>query len=348
MSPRVKKAAILTAIAAAVLIFYLFLYKKNNGQPVSVNTTGTVEALEFSISPKISGKLTMVKYREGERVKAGELVAELQSTDLEAVSMQAVAALAAARSEAAVSTDTVANARAQVAVNRADVESQKAAVARSKAQLAQAEKDLERSKELFGRGITAKADLDLAETARDTRAADLEASKAAVTLSQARVDAAVAALGKAQGDVRTLNAQSSAAAQNVEFQKARLADTKMYSPVDGVVEYRSLEEGEVVTPGTSIMTLIDPKSLWVRFDLEQRYVNIVKNGQKALIRLEGVPGKVINGTVYDIGREGEFAVERDVTRGRQDIRTFRTRIKVYDPEGILKPGMSALVEIPPQ
>ena len=103
---------------------------------------------------------------------------------------------------------------------------------------------------------------------------------------------------------------------------------------------------EVVSPGTSIMTLIDPNSLWVRFDLEQRYVNIVKAGQKALIRLEGVPDKVINGTIYDIGREGEFAVERDVTRGRQDIRTFRTRIKVDDPERILKPGMSVLVEIP--
>ncbi len=144
----------------------------------------------------------------------------------------------------------------------------------------------------------------------------------------------------------TLKAQVGAATQNVELQKARLGYANIYSPVDGVVEYRSLEEGEVVSPGTSIMTLIDPKSIWVRFDLEQRYVDIVKVGQKALIRLEGVPGKVINGTIYDIGREGEFAVERDVTRGRQDIRTFRTRIKVDDPEGILKPGMSVLVEIP--
>ena len=348
MSPRVKKAAILTAIAAAVFILYFFLYKKNNSQPVSVNTTGTVEALEFSISPKISGKLTMVRYREGERVKVGELVAELQSTDLEAAYMQAVAALSAARSEASSGTDTVENARAQVAVARANVENQKAAIDHAQAQLAQSEKDLARSKELFGKGIVAKADLDLAETTRDTRAADLESAKATLKLSQAQVNAAEAALKKAQGDVKTLNAQSSAAAQNVEFQKARLADTKMYSPVDGVVEYRSLEEGEVVAPGTSIMTLIDPKSLWVRFDLEQRYVNIVKVGQKAYIRLEGMPGKVINGTVYDIGREGEFAVERDVTRGRQDIRTFRTRIKVEDPQGILKPGMSVLVEIPPQ
>jgi HlyD family secretion protein len=341
-----KKAVVLSVIAASAVAIYIFLYNKNNDKPVSINTTGTVEALEFSISPKISGKLTMVKYREGERVKSGELVAELQSTDLEAAYRQAVSALAAERSNAASGIDTVANARAQVAVARADVESQKAAVTRAQAQLAQSGKDLARSKELFDRGIVAKADLDLAETARDTRAAELESAKAAVILSQARVDAAVAALRKAQGDVKTLNAQVSASAQNVELQNARLADTKIYSPVDGVVEYRSLEEGEIVSPGTSIMTLIDPKSIWVRFDLEQRYVNIVKNGQKAYIRLEGVPDRVINGTIYDIGREGEFATERDVTRGRQDIKTFRTRIKVDDPEGMLKPGMSVLVEIP--
>lgn len=343
-----KKVVALSVIAASAVAIYIFLYNKNNAQPVSINTTGTVEALEFSISPKISGKLTVVKYREGERVKAGELVAELQSADFEAAYRQAESALKAAKYEAASGIDTVANARAQVAVSRADVENQKAAIKRAEAQLAQAEKDLARSRELFDKGIVAKADLDLAGTAKYTRAAELDSAKAAVALSQARVDAAVAALRKAQGDVRTLNAQSSAAAQNVELQKARLADTKIYSPVDGVVEYRSLEEGEVVSPGTSIMTLIDPKSIWVRIDLEQRYVNIVKNGQKALIRLEGVPGKVVNGTIYDIGREGEFAVERDVTRGRQDIKTFRTRVKVDDPEGILKPGMSVLVEIPPQ
>jgi len=346
MSPRIKKAVALAAIAAAVLALYVFLYKRNNNQPASVNTTGTVEALEYSISPKIAGKLVMVKYREGEHVKAGELLATLESEDLDAAYKQAVADLSAARSAAISGTDTVANARAQVEVARANVDNQKAAVDHAQAQLSQSEKDLVRSKELYSRGIVAKADLDLAETTRDTRAADLVSAKAALKLSLSQVDASIAAFKKAQGDVVTLKAQVDAASQNMELQKSRLGYANIYSPVDGVVEYRSLEEGEVVSPGTSIMTLIDPRSLWVRFDLEQRYVNVVKVGQKALIRLEGVPGKVINGTIYDIGREGEFAVERDVTRGRQDIRTFRTRIKVDDPEGILKPGMSVLVEIP--
>ena len=73
------------------------------------------------------------------------------------------------------------------------------------------------------------------------------------------------------------------ASHNVELQRAHLTDTKIYSPVDAVVEYRSLEPGEVVSPGTSILTLIDLKNLWVRIDLEQGDITRVKPGQKAEI-----------------------------------------------------------------
>ena len=107
-----------------------------------------------------------------------------------------------------------------------------------------------------------------------------------------------------------------------------------------------MEEGEVVSPGTSILTIVDPSTLWVRFDLEQRFVTKVRVGTKARVWLEHHPDMVFDGEVFDIGREGEFAVERDVTRGRQDIKTFRTRIKINDPKGILKPGMTVMVEIP--
>ncbi len=196
-----KKAVALSVIAALAAVIYFYLYSKNGGPPASVKTTGTVEALEYSISPKIAGKLVMVKYREGGAVKAGELLATLESEDLDAAYRQAEADLSAARSAAISGTDTVANARAQVAVALANVENQKAAVDHAKAQLAQSEKDLVRSKELYNRGIVAKADLDLAETTRDTRAADLESANAALKLSRSQVDASNAALKKAQGDV---------------------------------------------------------------------------------------------------------------------------------------------------
>jgi HlyD family secretion protein len=341
-----KKLILIVVLAAtAAVIYYMASYNKNNG-PQPIKTTGVVEALETDISSKVNGKLTFICCREGQTVKAGELVATLENTDFEAALRQAESSLSAEQSTLSSDRDLVESARAGLKVAQSNVLNMKAQLVKADAQFAQSEKDLTREKELFTRGIVAKADLDLAETTRDSRKADVEGAKAALELSKSQVSAADASLKKAQGDLKTQGARISEARHNVELQRAYLANTRIYSPVDAVVEYRSMEPGEVVAPGTSILTLIDLKNLWVRIDLEQGYVTRVKVGQKAEIRIDRLPNKVFEGTVFDIGREGEFAVERDVTRGRQDIKTFRTRIRVNDPEGIIKPGMTVLVEIP--
>jgi HlyD family secretion protein len=75
-------------------------------------------------------------------------------------------------------------------------------------------------------------------------------------------------------------------------------------------------------------------------------VSSVTLGSDASMTVESIPGKVFNGKVSEIGRYAEFATQRDVTRGRQDIKTFRVKIKVGDTGGVLKPGMTVAVEIP--
>ena len=346
MSSKPKKLIKLLFLAciAGAVIFYALRYNRGDG-PEPIRTTGTVEGVETSISSKVAGKLVFVGFREGETVKKGELIAAIEDMDLSAAKRQAEDAERAAASASRNSSNDVNSALAQVSVEKADVASQKAQLARAEAQKVQSDKDLARARELFAKGIISKSDMDAAETAQVSRAADVAAAKASVDLSGAREAAAQSALRKAKGDITTLAAQAAQARSGTEFAKAKLADTKLYSPVDAVVEYRSLEPGEVVSPGMGILTLIDPKALWVRIDLEQGYVGRVKTGQKAEVTLDRMPGKTFEGEVFDIGREGEFAVERDVQRGRQDIKTFRTRIRVKDPETVLKPGMTVLVRI---
>ncbi len=138
----------------------------------------------------------------------------------------------------------------------------------------------------------------------------------------------------------------SQAGDNVKLKRVPSFHTRYIRAVGRRSGIPAVEEGEVVAPGTSILTVVDPSTLWVRFDLEQRFITTVHVGTKARVWLEHHPDMVFDGEVFDVGREGEFAVERDVTRGRQDIKSFRTRIKIIDPEGILKPGMTVMVEIP--
>lgn len=349
MSGKAKKIVSLAVLlaAAGLVYYYVSTYKRDNG-PAPVRTTGVVEALETNISPKIPGKLKTVNFREGEAVKAGDLVATLEDQDFVASLNQAKASLKAAEAALRTGYDTASKARADVAVSRAQVKTTEASLASAEAQYAQAQKDLARSDELFAKGIIAKSDNDLAHTAMNTRSAELQGAKSNKLLSESQVNSAVAGLTQAESNIPTLKAVVAQAKDQVSFQEAKLADTKIYSPVDAVVEYRSLEPAEAVAPGTSILTLIDLAHLWVRIDLEQRYVTQVRPGQRADLTLENVPGRVFEGEVFDVGREGEFAVERDVTRGRQDIKTFRTRIRVKDTQGILKPGMTVIVTIPLQ
>lgn len=339
---RITLLVAIIAAAGAFLLYYRYSGEKTN----EFRTTGMVEAVETSIASKIPGRLAAVNFREGEPVKAGDVIANIDPAEHEAALGQAEASLKAAKATLKNGYDAAESARAQVDAAGADVERAKADAERAASVLAQSEKDLDRARQLFDKGVTARSELDNAVTARDTARAGLGAAKAAVSSSGALYVAAKAGLSQSMGRIETLKADVGVAESAVDLAKTRLADTVIKSPVDAVVEYRTLEPGEVVAAGTSILTLMDTAGMWVRLDMDERLVGRVKPGDKAFITLEYMPGKTFEGGVFDIGREGEFAVERDVTRGRQDIRTFRTRVRVDGPDDVLKPGMTVIVTIP--
>ncbi len=340
------KILVLIIIVAAGVWAYMHFYAGRKTGPQPVRTTGVVGGIETNISSKIPGRVTFIAVRTGDTVRKGELLARMENRDLKAALGQSRAALKAAELTLTSLGQVIANARDQVRVEHADVASQKAQASRAQAQLAQAELDLFREKALYKKGIVAKADLDNARTKRDSAKADFEAADAGINLAESRLSAARATLKKSKDDMTTQGARVKQARDGVKFSRAQLSYSDIYAPSDGVVEYRSVEAGEVVSPGMSIMTIVNPATLWARIDLGQRFITRVHVGTKARIWLEHHPEMIFTGEVFDIGREGEFAVERDVTRGRQDIKTFRTRIKIDDPKGILKPGMTVLVGIP--
>jgi len=112
------------------------------------------------------------------------------------------------------------------------------------------------------------------------------------------------------------------------------------------VTFRALEEGETVAPGVTILTLVDQQHLFVRADLDEREVGRIAVGDAASITVESLPGQSFPGRVAEISRYGEFATQRDVVRGRQDLRTFKVRIDVAAHGGRLTPGMTVEVAIP--
>jgi len=152
---------------------------------------------------------------------------------------------------------------------------------------------------------------------------------------------------KEHDDVTTTLADDDAAVEsaraNLKFYEDQLADTQIKSPVDGVIVNKALEAGEWVTPGVPILTIDDLQTVWARVDVEETDLGTLFVGKAAEVSLPTNPPQVYSGRVMAIGQEGDFATERDVRRGRQDIRTFYVKVQVLQSGGELKPGMTAEV-----
>ena len=110
------------------------------------------------------------------------------------------------------------------------------------------------------------------------------------------------------------------------------------------MDVRAARVGEIVSPGQPIVTLINPDDLWVRADVEESYIDLVKLGDKLTVRLPS--GVEREGTIFYRGADAGFATQRDVSRTKRDIKTFEVRLRVDNRDRRLAVGMTAYVVVP--
>jgi multidrug resistance efflux pump len=120
--------------------------------------------------------------------------------------------------------------------------------------------------------------------------------------------------------------------------------TEIHAPIDGIVDVRAALQGEVVSPGKGIVTLIDPDNLWVRADVEESYIDLVHLGDKLTVRLPS--GAEREGTVFYRRADADYATQRDVSRTKRDIKTFEIRLRCDNTDRSLAVGMTAYVILP--
>lgn len=217
--------------------------------------------------------------------------------------------------------------QAEASVQRAaaDIETAKAKREAARAGMDEASAQLKRKGELLKEGLISQSDFDIAERNSSTAAANYKATLSGL---------ASAVAGRHEAEAM------------LSVRKAQLLDIVIESPISGTVVYRSIEPGEFVSLGASIISLVDMNDIWVRIDVEETKLGTVAIGDEAVISSDAMPGRTIKGKVSEIGRYAEFATQRDVKSGQQDIKTFHIKIKVDDTEKMLKPGMTVNAEIP--
>ena len=379
---------LLVLIAAGVAIWWSQLPR-----PQTLVLTGTVDGNEVVVGSKITGRIETLAVEDGQRVKAGDLIAVLDQAELRADQGAAGHAIAQARANAQQSLaqtellqsslpTKVQQAEAQVEQSRAQLRQAEAQVSQAQAQLQQSEAQVSqtqaavakaqdnynRIKPLVDRDINPPQDLvsaqtDLESTKANQRAAEASANAArrAVAAAQAGGDAlqrAVAAAEAALRDARdqerqitvqqrqteALRAAAAQAESNAAAANARFDQTRIYAPAGGIVTLRAARQGEVVNPGSPIVTLFDLSSTWVDADVEETYADLITIGQNLKVRLPS--GTEITGPVIYKAVEADFATQRDVSRIKRDIKTVAIRVKVQNPDGQLPLGMTAWVMLP--
>ena len=330
------------AVVLAVLIALVFIFQKDDKEG-AIEAPGIVEATEVEISSKLASRIEWLCCEEGERVKAGEVAIRLDDAEFKAIRAEAEAAIRQAESAVEAAKSEIEGAKAGIASSEASLKEVKAEIKKTDILKKDAGKDLIRTKELFKEGVLTEKELDAATTRRDTLGAEENALlarrdslKAALVVARSRVKTSEAGLASALARRDEANAALS-------LVDANLKDTVIVFPMGGVIAHKAFQAGEVVPPGVSVYTVHDVDNLWVRMDVDEGFVARIKLGAKAEITHAGFLGKAFEAEAVEIGVAGAFATQRDVTRGRADIRTFRVKLKVRENNGELKPGMTVKV-----
>jgi HlyD family secretion protein len=314
---------------------------------------GTVDANQVIVSAQVEGRIQKLLVDEGTPVKAGDLIAVLDPSELQAEEAAATATIASLQHKVAemqhTETSTTGSTTSDVANAEAKVSSARAQLLEAKAALDRTESDSRRTIELAKAGIASDQERVQAET-------NLQASQATAQAQQDLVTAAEADLKAAQARTYQANAaRSTVAATEADLKNAialknqaavRLSYTNVYAPVSGTVSVRAARQGEVVNIGAPIVTIVDLGDTWARAAIPETYADHIGYGDFLRVRLPG--GTLTRGKVFFKGVEGDYATQRDVSRRKRDIKTIVLKIRLDNARGEYVPGMTAEVLVSPE
>jgi membrane fusion protein, multidrug efflux system len=307
--------------------------------PIFSEWVGTLDGVvNATIRAQVQGYLTKQNYKEGDFVKKGQALFEIDARPFQASLEQAVAAREQAQASRAQSEAAREQAKASVAQAKAAVEQAQAEVARTEARYAVAKLNLDRVRPLTEQNALSQKDLDDAVGGEQSSQASVVATKASVTAAQAKVTEAQAAVAAAEAAVGASKAAVVAAQANVDKAQLELSFTKILSPIDGIAGIAKAQLGNLVGPGSigelTTVSTVDPIKCYVALS-EQEYMRIVEEKNKAAGKGK-VPLQLIlaNGTTYPHKGEVAFADRQvDVTTG-----TLQVAALFPNPQNVLRPG----------
>ncbi|MGC1906053.1 MAG: efflux RND transporter periplasmic adaptor subunit [Candidatus Acidiferrum sp.] len=331
----------------------------------SLQGSGTVEARDIRVGSKVGGRIDKVLVREGDTVKAGQVLITFDDKELQAALDQSKAA--AEKAARGYRPEEIAEAKAALeeakaeyeqhknGYRREDVAAAQADLDRAKADAARTKLDYDRYEALSQKDLVSKQQRDGAEAA--WRMADAAQANAQhkldelhqgyraeeIAASQARYEQAEATYAKfARGNRRE---DVDLAKASFSYDEARFREREVVAPSDATVEVLDVRPGDLIAPNTPVATLLERDQIYIRIYIPETEIGHVTLGQKAEVRVDSFSKTVFDGVVEQINQQAEFLPRNVQTREERVHQVFGVKVRIDDPSNRVRAGMAADVKL---
>ncbi len=376
-----RKRALILIGAVAILIGAIgtaIAYSR----PKVLRASGTVEARNIHVGSKVGGRIEKVLVREGDRVETGQVLVTFEDQELTAKLRDAQGAVDQAKANYEMMVrgyrpEDIAEARANAEQAKAafdayqrgyrqeQVAQSKADLDRARAQAVNADQNYARAKELAAAGVFSRQQLDDATAARDAaqaalrsseerarelstgyRAEDVEAAKAKFQQSDALRKRAEH--GYRPEEIAAAKAQYERAQANLLDAETKYKERQVIAPAAATVEVMDVRPGDLISPNAPIALLLERDQTYVRVYIPETQFGLIRLGQQAKLRVDAFPKRTFQGTVEQINQQAEYLPRNVQTREERAHQVVGVKVRLNDPDNLIRSGMSADVEMRPE
>lgn len=294
--------------------------------PNVIRLNGRLEATLVDLAPKVTGRVIEVRVREGDRVKAGDLLVRLDLGET---------ALAVDRDRSSVASAEARVRDLEAGTRRNEIAAGEAAVRDRRAAIDLAQKELERQQFLLARKVGTERDLDRART-------DLERAQAALAAAESQL--ALLREGSRKWQVQQAQDEAARARAQLEQSKTVVNEAELRAPADAIVIHRFIEPGQLVAGGQAGLTIAFTDRLYVRTFVPETRLGLVKQGQAAEVVVDAFADRTFKARVAEIASDAEFTPKAVETRAERINLVYAAKVDLDEGwNAPLVPGQPAEV-----
>ena len=342
-----KRALILIGILAVGLLVALALrvWHLRAAEHGPAGGSGVIEGVDVNVTSRIAARITKVNVREGDVVKTGDVLVELDCIDQNAALVQASAQLAAAQENL-----QAAGANARSASQNASGAFQNVSAAKSQVDVLKAQEqlariDLDRVEELVKSGTLSPSALDEARSKDVALLSQIAAQNDVESMNKNQAGALRASGAGAKSQVAAARDNVTEAVASVARADISVNECKLLAPRNAMVVTRNLEPGEAVQEGTNVLALTDVTEARTRFYLPNAELAAAAPGRKAHVVADAYPGQTFEGTIFYVSPRAEFTPRNVQTREDRERLVYAVEVRIPNADMRLRSGMPVEVSI---